>query len=111
MLNKTIMVFYINVGSSSQEDVNITIENVRKLIEPSEEDKDKVINYIIPVRDQETKIECINNPIFVYSKELEEDMLKKIEGVNNKLDRITSHINASNEIRKVVTEKKQHVKS
>ena len=105
MLNKTIIVFYINVRNSSRAEADEIIQNVRKLIEPSESDRDNVIHYIIPVVDQDTRIECINNPIFLSSKEMEESVLKKMEAVNNKLDRIASFINASSESRQVIIEK------
>jgi hypothetical protein len=106
MLNKTILVFYINVCNLNQEEVTNTIENIRNLIKPSEEDRDDVIHYIIPVRDQETKIECINAPIFITSKDMEKEVNKKMEIIDKKLDRITSYVNANAEIRKVIIEKK-----
>jgi hypothetical protein len=110
MLDKTIIVFYINVGNSSHQEVEEIIENVRNKTKISEEDSKSCIQYIIPVRDQETKIECINAPIYVSSEEIKEDITGKIELVNRKLDRITSYINARSETRKIITEK-QNVKS
>jgi hypothetical protein len=105
MLNKTILVFYINVGHLSQEEVSNTIERVREMVKPSEKDNDDVVSYIIPVRDQETRVECINAPVFVASEIMKENVIKKIEDVDRKLDRITAHINASAEMRKVIIEK------
>lgn len=106
MLNKTILVFYINVGNASHEDVQKITESVRNLISLKKEDKEETIQYIIPVRDQETKVECINNPIYILSNMQMEEYQLKIEKINKKLDRITASINAENEIRKVIVEKK-----
>ena len=105
MLNKTILVFYVNVGNVDNEDVSQYIENFKRIIESKEEDKDDVIHYIIPVRDQETRIECINAPMFITSETVSEDIIKKIEATNRNLERITAHINAVAETRKVIIEK------
>jgi hypothetical protein len=107
MLNKTIVVFYVNVGNLEQSDVSEYIKKVHETIKPLDEDKDSVIHYVIPIRgDQETKVECINAPIIITSEEQKYEILLKMEKMNNKLDRITSYINAECESRTVLTEKK-----
>ena len=106
MLNKTIIVFYINVGNLSQEEVAKTIDSVRELIKPTEEDEDKVIHYIIPVRDSETRVECINAPTFIADKKMQEEAINRIATIDRRLDRITSTINSWSETRKVRIEKK-----
>ena len=105
MLDKTILVFYINVGQLSYSDVEEAISKVKELAKPKKEDEDKVIQYIIPVRDQETRVECINAPVYVSSERHKEEIMSKIKALDNKLDRITSHINANFEKRNVITEK------
>ncbi len=106
MLNKTILVFYINVGNSSSEEAKKIVESVRDSVTLKDGEKEHAIQYIIPVRDQETKVECINAPVYISSKEKLEEFEFRIEKINKKLDRITAHINAENEIRNVLTEKK-----
>ena len=106
MLDKTILVFYINIpDNASYEESNETIKRVQDLITPSKEDKDKMIQYVIPVRNQETRIECINSSIYINSEENEKKFLDKIKKMDDKLDRITSSINAESERRNVLSEK------
>lgn len=105
MLDKTILVFYINVGNASPQEVNEIIANVRKTINSNEEDKEKIMHYIIPVRDQETKIECLNFPLFISNEKMKEDILNKMKIIDNRLDRIISSLNAEYESRNVLTEK------
>lgn len=105
MLDKTILVFYINADGLSREEVSELVESVRKLIQPLDEDKDKVIQYIIPVHNQVTKIECINVPMLTISEDEKKDVMVKIKNVDDKLDRITSYINAFSETKKVIVEK------
>lgn len=105
MLDKTIMVFYINVDSMATSDVPEYIKKIQATIKPLDEDRDKVINYIIPVRNQETRVECLNAPIVITSEEQKHQHMLNMQKVDTKLDRITSHINAENESRKVLTEK------
>ncbi len=105
MLDKTILVFYINVGNVENYEMTEYMANVKRMIELKEDDKDKVIQYVIPVCDQETRVECINAPMFITSETISEDIMKKIEATNRNLERITSHINAVAETRKVIVEK------
>src|ERR1035437_3964423 len=99
MFDKTILVFYINVGNSHSDEVGDIIERVRKMIKPLKEDEDKIIQYIIPVRNQDTKIECLNVPIHITSEEHLEKYRAEIKRMDDKLDRITSVINAKSETR------------
>lgn len=105
MLNKTIIVFYVNVGNLEQADVAAYVRNVQNIIKPLEEDKNDVINYVIPVRGQDTRVECINAPILITSEEQKYEALLKMEKLDNKLDRLTSYLNAACESREVFTEK------
>lgn len=105
MLNKSIIVFYINVGHLDPEGVSEIIKKVQDMIKPLPEDADKVIQYVIPVRDQETKIECINSPVYFSSEEQVKKYKDEIKRMDDKLDRITSVLNAENETRIVLSEK------
>jgi len=105
MLNKTILVFYINIKHLSHFETEEIIEKVRQSIRPKKEDEDKLIQYIIPVTDQETRVECINAPTYISSESEKEVIISKIKEIDDKLDRITSQINAEFESRKVITEK------
>lgn len=105
MLDKTIIVYYINVDNMDPRDVGDIIKNVQNLVKPSKEDAKKMIQYVIPVRNTPSKIECINNPIYFSHKSQVEKHKLEIKKLNSKLDRITSYINASNETRTVLSEK------
>ena len=76
MLNKTILVFYINVGQLNLEETNRQINSVRDLIRLEGEDKENTIQYVIPVRDEETRVECINNTILVASEEMKKERIE-----------------------------------
>ena len=105
MLDKSIIVFYINVGNLDHEGVSGMIKKVQDMIKPLPEDAVKVIQYVIPVRDQETKIECINSPVYFSSEDQVKKYKDEIKRMDDKLDRITSTINAKNETRSVLSEK------
>lgn len=105
MLDKTILVFYINVGNASHQEVDEIVSNIRKTIKANKEDEEKIMHYIIPVRDQETKIECLNSPLYISDERMKEDIINKMKIIDNRLDRITSSLNAEYESRNVLTEK------
>ena len=106
MLDKTIIVFYVNIGNLDNADVSAYIEKVNNAIKPSEEDKKHVIHYVIPVRNQDTKVECLNIPKILTTEKEKYKFRLKLDNIDNKLDRITSYINASAEKRNVIIEKK-----
>ena len=105
MLNKTILVFYIDVGNLSYEESKNLLSNVRNMIKPKDGDENNVIQYVIPVRDQQTRVECLNAPTFISSEKFSADIIEKLEATDRKLERITSCINAQNEMRTVIVEK------
>jgi hypothetical protein len=57
-MEKIILVHYINVGNIDGNDVSKIMEDVVKNFSPKEEDN--IISYWIPVREGETRVECIN---------------------------------------------------
>lgn len=105
MINKTILIFYINVGHANSSDTSVIIERVRNAIKPLKEDENKILQYVIPVRDQETKVECLNAPTLIFSEEHLEKYKAEIKRMDDRLDRITSVINAESETRNVIVEK------
>jgi len=57
-MEKIILVHYINVGNIYTNDVSKIMEDVMEKFSPKEEDN--IISYWIPVREGETRVECIN---------------------------------------------------
>ena len=55
---KIILIHYINVGNIDGNDVSEMMENIVNKFSPKEEDN--IISYWIPVREGETRVECIN---------------------------------------------------
>ena len=55
---KIILIHYINVGNIDDNDVSEMMKNVVNKFSPKEEDN--IISYWIPVREGETRVECIN---------------------------------------------------
>ena len=55
---KIILIHYINVGNIDGNNVSEMMENVVKKFSPKGEDN--IISYWIPVREGETRVECIN---------------------------------------------------
>jgi len=55
---KIILIHYINVGNIDGNDVSEMMGNVVNKFSPKEEDN--IISYWIPVREGDTRVECIN---------------------------------------------------
>lgn len=55
---KIILIHYIKVGNLNTEDVSKFMYDITKKFSPKEEDN--IISYWIPVREGETRVECIN---------------------------------------------------
>jgi hypothetical protein len=55
---KIILIHYINVGNIDGNDLSEMMENVVNKFSPKEEDN--IISYWIPVREGDTRVECIN---------------------------------------------------
>ena len=88
-MEKLILVFYIGVGNLPPAEVS---EFMQDVVANLKKDKQKdIIYYFIPVRNQETKIECIN------PKLVSEDDYKKakeaLDNMNLKLQEIISDLN------------------
>lgn len=108
MLDKTILVFYIDIGNLAPEDVARYMDRVKASVKFSDEDESKTIKIFIPIRDKSSYVECLNvlnSNIVVSTEEEKEKMVTKIETVNKKIDRIVSVFNARDEKRGVLFEK------
>jgi hypothetical protein len=57
-MEKIILVHYINIANIDGNDVSKIMEDVVKKLSPKEEDN--IISYWIPVREGESRVECIN---------------------------------------------------
>ena len=55
-MEKIILVHYINVGNKSPEKVSQMMAEINAVLSKEE----NIIHYVYPVRDQETRVECIN---------------------------------------------------
>jgi hypothetical protein len=57
-MEKIILVHYINVGNMDYININKFMEEITVKFSPKEEDN--IISYWIPIRNGETRVECIN---------------------------------------------------
>ena len=81
---KFIIVHYLNIDNRNPEYIHKLIDDYsRKLEESKSED---YIHYVLPVKNQETKIECIN-PVTVTEEEYykAEAVIKRASTLANKL--------------------------
>ena len=83
MLNKDkiIIVAYVNVGSIHDDDIRAFLKRTAEALKP--EDDGSSLFYIIPVREEDSRIECIN-PKFVSEEEYEK-VRKTCEKISEKL--------------------------
>jgi len=111
MFNKTIIVYYLNVGNLDPQDVqefmaytrnNASIKNNQTL---TDEEKDSLVEIFVPVRNQDTRIELLTKPTFVTLEEEKYSALLNLERLDNKLEKVVAHINAEAERREVLVEK------
>ena len=100
MFNKTIIVFYVDVGNLALDETNEFMKNIQRTAsiktngDLNEEEKKELIEYFIPIRNQgQTRIEILNQPIFITTEEEKYKAMLKMEQIDNKLDKITSVIN------------------
>ena len=90
-MEKIILVHYINVGNIYTNDVSKIMEDVMEKFSPKEEDN--IISYWIPVREGETRVECINPKLvseedFTEAKQVLE---RNQEIVNNIIKWVNGH--------------------
>ncbi len=87
-MNKIILVHYIRVGNSSAPKVDEILSRVRKHLVPADED---IISYVIPVKDEESRVECIN-PRFVTEEEYE-SARRSLDKAQKALDEVLEKLN------------------
>jgi len=75
MKDVIILAIYINVGNLNEEDARSYVSQATKSMQWNEEDNIRAI--FIPVRDQETKIECVY-PKYVTQKDVDADYDKML---------------------------------
>jgi len=81
-----IIVCYINVGNMPDYDMKRYMEKIARMIKPTKKMSKEIIHYITPVRDQETRIECIN-PVQI-EKGLYNKVLEQLEENKRTLDKL-----------------------
>ena len=78
--DKLFLIIYINVGSISDIDVSAFLKNFAEAITFD----DSVMRLIIPVRGEETRVECIN-PVLLTEEQYKETE-EKIKGLREKVE-------------------------
>jgi hypothetical protein len=86
--NKTILIFYINIGNLNDDEIESYMINVADHLKEKEDDS--ILSYFIPTRESETRVECVNPRIISYE---ENDVLvSKLEKIKNNLEEIIKTI-------------------
>lgn len=81
-MEKVILALYVNVGQMSAEEVERHIAKMIK-ISPSED----IIQYIIPIREGDSRIECVY-PKYVVGEQVDKEMNDVLERLKNNLDKL-----------------------
>jgi hypothetical protein len=107
MIDKTILVFYICVApdvnwSVPYGELQQILTKVREDSVRDPEDEKKMIKYFIPVKGEQSRIECLN-PGGLYDKKLYEELMEKLKNTNDRLDKISNSLSPLT--REVLTEK------
>lgn len=104
MLDKTILVFYINVANVGPSDRREYVDSVMANIanSTSKEDSEKMIRYFLPI-EGESRIECLNPPTCINNDEVYSKLLKQVADIDKTLDKVTSRMSPLT--RKILLEK------
>ena len=78
--DKLFLIIYINIGNISDSDVSIFLRNFADATTFDE----SVMRLIIPVRGEETRVECIN-PVLLNEEQYKETE-EKIKGLQEKVE-------------------------
>ncbi len=86
-MDKLILVYYVDIGNLCPEDVD---EYINKLIERNK--NENMVQYFVPVRDQETRIDCINPKLLPEDEyeEVREVIERQKRAYNNNLKHLRS---------------------
>lgn len=86
-----ILAVYVNIGNLSSEEYHNVISKIQKTFSDNKK-QENIIHYIIPVRDQPTRIECIY-PHFISSSEtLVKDFKESIDNLGDKYHDFFRHM-------------------
>lgn len=88
-MDKVILVFYVNVDGLEPEDVESYMCNVRERLRD-----DNTTQYLIPVTNQQTKVECINPKLV--SKEEYQGVREVLERQKESYDREINRLRREN---------------
>ena len=87
MRDKLVLVHYINIGNIDHSDVEGYIERIRNGLSI---DKDEALTYFIPIREGETRVECIN-PRLVNVDVFKEAVKKLVKAESEMMDVIKNY--------------------
>ena len=104
MLDKLILVFYVDISDMPDEEGVGYFEAIKRSAELKPEDQDHILSYFIPVLGGGTRIECLNPPLSCGCKN--KTFEEKLEVVNDRLDRVDGIMFPIT--RKVITEKTKY---
>jgi len=76
---KPILAFYINVRNMNGEDVSTLVEQIK-----AEFHSDNLIQYFVPIRDGESRIECVY-PKYIASDEVKKEIEESTSCFNNRI--------------------------
>ena len=86
-----VLVFYVNVGNMDGQDVNEYLDKIKNVITLN---KEQTKCFFVAVRDQETRIECIN-PVRI-DNNLYKIATQKLEEAQQKFDEIIKKLGEKN---------------
>jgi len=81
-MDKVILAFYVNVGNMGAKDVSILVERFKKEVQ-----NDDLIQYFIPIREGESRVECVY-PKYVVGEEVEKELEDVISKLNNHVKKL-----------------------
>lgn len=97
-MDKIILVFYVNVGNLSPQKVAEHMGKIRDMCQ-----SDEIIQYFIPVVNQDTKVECLNPKI------VSKEDYNKVKEILDKNQKIVDYI-SENTIESIYTAYNRKVK-
>lgn len=83
-MNKIILAYYIKIGDMSAYEIQKVVENFKSDIKDPE-----MIQYFIPIRDGETRIECVY-PKYVLGEQVDEEFKSAISKLNEHIKKLSN---------------------
>jgi hypothetical protein len=85
-MDKLILVFYLNVGNLEGSELELLVNSVTKKIFPVDTLKElNAVAFVIPVRDYDSHLECIN-PNYIINGELYAEHQSKLSELNKHIN-------------------------